>query len=85
MIGTIEYRECNKSFPGIRWCIVRTNGEVYPLHKDDINGYTSKLDHVEFVLKSDRYEIGPYGYVTKEISKEDFRDRKLETILNTNI
>jgi len=62
MIGTIEYRECNQSFPGIRWCIVRTNGEVYPLHKDDVNSSTFDCNYVEFILRSDRYDVGPYGY-----------------------
>ena len=83
MIGTIEYRECNQSFPGIRWCVVRTNGDVYPLHKDDINSSTFDSAHnVEFILKSDRYNIGPYAYVTKEISKEDYREHVLNKILN---
>lgn len=82
MIGTIEYRECNSSFPGVRWCIVRINGEVYPLHKDDINSSVFDSAHnVEFVIKSDRYGIGLYGFVTKEISKEDFRDHVLNKIL----
>jgi hypothetical protein len=87
MIGTIEYREGNKSFPGERWCIVRTNGEVYPLHKDFISVQrktfesTVESDNVEFVLKSDRYGIGPYGYVTKELSKEDFREQVLNNVL----
>jgi len=84
VIGTIEYRECNKSFPGIKWCIVRTNGEVYPLHKDFIDTLPIPEFHVEFVLTSDKYGIGLYGYVTKEITKEDFREHILNKILYDN-
>ena len=79
MIGTVQYREGNKTFPGLRWCIVRSNGEVYPLHRDENTHENGRS--VQFVLKSDRYGIGPYAFIVRELSKEDYREEVLNQIL----
>jgi hypothetical protein len=80
MIGTVKIVDS-------KWVIHRTNGEIYPLHKDDwiaANRHAINCEvgdhHVEFVFKSDRYGIISYGYITKVLKQDEFREQILNQI-----
>lgn len=82
MIGTLKIQDS-------KWVIQRTNGEIYPLHKDDYSSVnkilqmTNKASYpVEFTFKSDRYGILIYGYLTKVINQNEFREHILNQLIN---